>query len=143
MYEGINKKYINDFEARKDLQVFFNSGNDFELNKNSITSINLSDDIFNGVFVYLVVKEPNRKIENIKKIHSLNYINESDLFDEEVLESLKGLMNESEIYKKSNLQCNSTIIDLKDIGGEKTNIMCTPFDWNLFLLKNKGCNLFH
>lgn len=143
MYEGINKNYINDFEARKDLQIFFNSGNDFELKKTGLTPIILSDDIYNGVFVYIVTKEPNAKIENKIQIHSLNYVSDSNAFDEEILTSLNGLITEYEIYKKNNLQFNSSIIDFKEIGGEKLNILWTPFDWNMFIKQNKGHKLIN
>ncbi len=142
MYEGINKNYISDFEARKDLQLFFNSGNDFELKKTGLTPIIISDDIYNGVFVYFVTKEPNAKIENKIQIHSINYLNENELLDEEIINSLKGLISEYKILKENNLICESNLIDFKEIGGEKTNILWTPFDWNLFVIKNNGSNLF-
>lgn len=141
LYDGINKKYINDRQARIELQKYFNSGNDIELLKNSTNKFKISDDIFNGIFIYMIIEEPFNKQKIL--IHSLNYIDYEDKIDNEIICFIKGLLIEFEYYKKYSLNTkNNTLqINLNEIGGKLNYILKTSFDFEFFIKTNKGLKL--
>lgn len=141
LYDGIGKKYSNDAQARIDLQKYFNSGNDVEFNK-----FKISDDIFNGLFIYMIVDE-NSMGENKKKnkvlIHGINYIDYQEQVDEEIVDSIKGLISECKYYEQYSyaLKDYFTWIVLDEIGGGVESILKTPFDLDLFISKHVGKTL--
>ena len=76
LYEGIGKKYTSDKQAEIDLQEYFNSGNDIEFGSIS-NKITVTDDLFNGINIYLVNDDPfmkEGKMGNKTLIRGINYM---------------------------------------------------------------------
>ena len=83
LYEGLDKQYTNDYQARKDLQYYLNSDNDIELGNK--TKFKITDDFLNGIEVYMVVEKPlkGKEIKANGKycIHGIRYVDYIDRLD--------------------------------------------------------------
>ncbi len=100
LYEAMNKTFVCDGQARLDLQEYLNSGNDFELfgSKTPEHSHKISDDVINGIFVFLIIEDLVSKESKKIQIHSINYLDYPERPDDEIQHSLKGLIQEAAIY---------------------------------------------
>jgi hypothetical protein len=148
LYDGIEKKYISDHQARIDLQHYFNSSNEVELiSSNANKRFKISDDIFNGINVYMVTDAhySNDKYEKACKrlIHGIRYLDYPERVDEEISLSLFGLEEEYKLFETYSYPCNDhkEILSLKRIGGSFKTILRTPFDWELFMEEHNGKDL--
>ena len=139
LYEAMGKNFESDEQARFDLQKYLNSGNDFELFKNKSPEHRhkISDDVFNGIRVYLIIEDSVTKNTLKIQIHSINYLDYPECVDEEVFISLDGLIKEVEYYEQFNYPYTKQheFILLHPIGGKVELILKTPFNWNSFLKK--------
>lgn len=129
LYESLGKEYFSDEQARIDLQHFFNSGNAVEVGPKE-NRFKISDDFLNGIFVYLVVEDQESKTRNEIQIHSLNYLDYPDEFDESIIESLKGLIEEFRIYQENDYPVNGLSLKTKDQNGKEKQVLKTPFAWD-------------
>lgn len=143
LYDGIGKNYTTENQARVDLQPYFNSGNSLEL-LSSIPNkkFQLSEDILNGIEVYVVTEEPldgNREQTHKHLIHSIGYADTSNSNNEDVISCLKGLITEYKFYEKYFYPLNNYIeyLVLDNVGGGCDAILKTPFDWEAFFKKDK------
>jgi len=146
LYEGIKKKYSSDERARIDLQKYFNSGNDVELMGSKPNKFKISDDLFNGINIYMVIDVPLTKKE--KKgdkflIHGIRYIDYPDKPDDEIISTIKGLVKECEYYELGQYSFGQyySFIDFDKIGGKIETILKTPFDWDAFTEKYEDFGL--
>lgn len=143
LYDGIGKTYINDEQSRIDLQKYFNSGNDFVIKPNKITKINISDDIFNEIGIYLIIDSPMMK-DDLKGdkylIHSIGYLENSDAIYDDIPVMIKGLAKECQYFEFGSYSFKNyySFVDLVNIGGQIETILKTPFDWDTFLTKHNG-----
>jgi len=139
LYEAMNITFVSDEQARLDLQEYLNSGNDFEMfgSKSLDYRSKISDDVFNGIRVYMVVEDFTTKQTLKIQIHSINYLDYPERVDEEVFISLDGLIKEVEYYEQFNYPYTKQheFITLHPIGGKAESILKTPFNWNSFLKK--------
>lgn len=140
LYEGIGKKYVNDKQARIDLQKYFNSGNDFELGSGSY-KFKASDDFFKGIIINMIIE--TNSIQKIIQIHSINYVDYLHRPDDEITHSLNGLVLELKYYNAMNFRFGnlSMHIHLNNIGGKTQEIIETPFDWEDYTQTHKGKKL--
>lgn len=138
----MNITFVSDEQARLDLQEYLNSGNDFEMfsSKSLESRHKISDDVFNGIRVFMVVEDLN--IDEVKKIqiHSINYFDYPERPDGEVLDSLKGLIAEVEYYEQFDCHYGNhhELISFHPIGGKVESILKTPFNWNSYVNKYDG-----
>ena len=146
LYDGLGAKYTTDEQARIDLQKYFNSGNDVELMGNSQNKFKISDDLFNGLNIYMIVDEPitdKKKKKNKMLIHGINYIDYPERVDEEITDSIKGLIKECKYYEKYSYSTKGyfSFVVLDRIGGRVESILKTPFDLESFMTKHEGKTL--
>ncbi len=146
LYEGIHKKFISDEKARIDLQKYFNSGNDVELMKGKPSRFKISDDLFNGINIYMVIDVPLTKKEKRGDkflVHGIRYIENPDKPDDEIITTIKGLVKECEYYERGYYAFNNhySFVNFGNIGGKIESILKTPFDWDAFTDKYDGCDL--
>jgi hypothetical protein len=139
LYEGLGCEYTTDYQARKDLQCYFNSGSRVELfSRKGSDKIVISDDIFTGIFLSMVTNASSESrltaISVFTKtlIYSISH-NENDTFsNNDISELLNGLNREASIYQRfpslsenlnfENLYLNSETPLFK--------VLKTPIDWN-------------
>jgi hypothetical protein len=130
LYEAMGKNFESDEQARFDLQKYLNSGNDFELFKNKSPEHRhkISDDVFNGIRVYLIIEDSVTKNTLKIQIHSINYLDYPERLDEEVFISLDGLIKEVEYYDQLNYPYAKQyeFILLHPIGGKAELILKLP-----------------
>jgi len=142
LYEAINKPFVSDEQARLDLQEYLNSGNDFELfgNKTPEHRHKISDDVFNGICVFMIVEDLTIKKSKKIQIHSINYLEYLERPDEEIQNSLKGLIQEVEVYEQFDYPYAKyhELIALHPIGGKVESILKTPFNWKTYVKKYDG-----
>ncbi len=145
LYDGLDKKYTTDEQARIDLQKYLDSGNAVELLGNNPRKKNkITDDILNGIEIYLVIETPleNNKEKPFNKvlIHGIRYIDYPERVDEGIIESLEGLIKENHYYQDNSYSTKDyiTFLILFQIGGTVEPILKTPFDWNSFMKKHEG-----
>ena len=146
LYDGLGKKYTTDEQARIDLQKYFNSGNDFELMGDSPNKFKISDDLFNGLNIYMIVDDPitdKKKKNNKVLIHGINYIDYPGRVDEEIVDSIKGLIKECVYYEQNSYSFKDyfSFIVLDKIGGRVESILKTPLDLDSFITKHEGKDL--
>lgn len=147
-YEGLGKKYTSDHQARIDLQYYFNSGNDVELMSNNPNKrYKISDEIFNGINIYMVTdksRSDDKHEKDVKTlIHGIRYLDYPERVDEEVPLSLFGLEEEYKFFDKYSYPYNDykEFLSFERIGGGSITILRTPFDWELFMEEHKGKDL--
>ncbi|SDC71590.1 hypothetical protein [Williamwhitmania taraxaci] len=146
LYDGLNKKYTTDKQARIDLQKYFNSGNDFEFLSNSPNQFKISDDFFNGINIYMIVDkaitDTNNKNDKVR-LHGINYVDYHDRIEENIVESFLGLIKEFHYYDQYSYSFKDylTFIDFDKIGGDIESVLKTPFDLKSFIINHKGENL--
>ncbi len=142
LYEAMNKPFVSDEQARLDLQEYLNSGNDFELfgGKTPEHRHKISDDVFNGIWVFMITKDLTTKKSKKIQIHSINYLEYLERPDEEIQNSLKGLIQEVEIYEQFDFPYGNhhELILLHPIGGKVEFILKTPFNWKSYVNKYDG-----
>jgi len=146
LYEGIHRKYASDEKARIDLQKYFNSGNGVELMGSKPNKFKISDDMFNGINIYMVIDIPLTKKEKKEDkflIHGIRYIDYPDKPDDEIISTIKGLVKECEYYELGQYSFGQyySFIDFDKIGGKVEAILKTPFDWNAFAEKYEDFGL--
>jgi len=145
-YDGINKTYTSDEQARIDLQKYFNSGNDIEMIGHSLNKFKVSDDVLFGINIYMIIDVPlfpgDKKGDKIL-IYGLNYIDYPDKVDEEIPKSIKGLIKECEYFEQSSYSFKDYMlfVDFHRICGKIESILKTPFNFNAFIEKYDGYNL--
>jgi hypothetical protein len=146
LYDGINKTYTTDEQARIDLQKYFNSGNDIELFGSSANPTKIGSDIFNGINIYLVIDKPVTK--GLKQgdkflIHGINYTDYPDRVDEEIVASIKGLIKECECYELCSYSTGNyfSFVNFDKIGGSVDLVLKTPMDFDIFMNKFEGVDL--
>lgn len=137
LYDGLDKKYSTDKQARVELQTYFDSGNTVEvLTNNASKRFRISDDILNGIEVYAIIEDTSGlgRIETLKLlIHSIGY-NEGKAFSETILEDItccyKNLLIEYDFYQKHLplFSDNQKSINVMNEHGECYSILWTPFD---------------
>jgi hypothetical protein len=145
LYEAMGKSFVSDEEARLDLQEYLNSGNDFEMFKNKSPEHRhkISDDVFNGICVFMIIEDLTTKKSKKIQIHSINYLEYLERPDEEIQNSLKGLIQEVQVYDQFDYPYAKyhELIALHPIGGKVESIFKTPFNWNSFVKKHDGIDL--
>lgn len=145
LYEGLNKEYTNDYQARIDLQYYLNSENEIELGNE--TKFKISDDFINGIEVSMVVEKPlNRK--EIKAngkycIHGIRYVDYIDRLDNDLIENLENLFVENQYYEEYNYptEKEQVLKYFDPIGGNAEFYLQTPFDWDNFIKNFEGQEL--
>jgi hypothetical protein len=148
LYDGLGKDYIDDYHARKDLQYYLDSENSVELMKDDPSlKFKVSDDIFNGIEVYMVMDKSYRNVKNKRDnkycIHGIRYLDYVDRLDEDIIDSLENLFIENKFYEKFDYSFDKEI-ELKHfgaIGGNAEFLLKTPFDWDKFMVENDGTRL--
>lgn len=146
LYEGKGKKFISDELARIDLQKYFNSGNDVELFGSKPNKFKIGDDIFNGVYVYMVIDKPiingDNKGDKIL-IYGLGYLDYLDRVDKDIPLTINGLIKECHYYEQLSYSFNKyySFMNFDKIGGGIESILETPFDWDAFMTKFDGLKL--
>ena len=145
LYEGLNKNYTNDYQARIDLQYYLNSNNEVELGNK--TKIKVTDDFLNGIEVYMIVEKP-LKGKEIKAneeycIHGIRYLDYIDRFDKDLIESLKNLFIENQYYEDNNFPTgeDKVLKNFEPIGGNDESYLKTPFDWDNLMKESNGQKL--
>ncbi len=142
LYEAMNKPFVSDEQARLDLQAFLNSGNDFELfgRKTQEHRHKISEDVFNGICVFMIVEDLTTNKSKKIQIHSINYLEYLERPDEEIQNSLKGLIQEVEIYEQFDFPYGNhqELILFHPIGGKVEFILKTPFSWKSYVNKFDG-----
>jgi hypothetical protein len=145
LYEAMDKSFVSDEQARIDLQEYLNSGNDFELfgTKSPEHRHKISDDVFNGICVFMIIEDLTTKKSKKIQIHSINYLDYPERPDEEIQNSLKGLIQEVEIYEQFDYPYENyhELIALHSIGGIVESILKTPFNWKTYVKKYDGIDL--
>ncbi len=145
LYEGLDKQYTNDYQARKDLQYYLNSDNDIELG--NTTKFKITDDFLNGIEVYLVVEKPlkGKKIKANGKycIHGIRYVDYIDRLDNDLIENLENLFAENQYYEEFNYptEKEQVLKHFDPIGGNAEFYLRTPFDWDDFMKNFEGQEL--
>lgn len=134
LYDGLNKEYKDDAQARIDLQYYLNSNNEIELGNTS--KFKMSDDFLNGIQVYMVVDKPlngiELKVNNEYCIHGIRYLDYPDRLDADLIDTLKNLFLESKYYEESDYPTgNQNVLKhFEPIGGDAEFYLQTPFDWD-------------
>lgn len=145
LYEGLNKKYTNDYQARIDLQYYLNSENEIELGKEP--KFKISDDFLNGIEVYMIVEKPlkGKEIKTNEKycIHGIRYVDYIDRLDNDLIESLENLFLENQYYEEFNYptEKEQVLKHFDPIGGRAEFYLQTPFDWDNFMKDFDGQKL--
>ena len=145
LYEGLNKKYTNDYQARIDLQYFLDSENSVELGNE--TKFKISDDFLNAIEVYMIVEEPVKdkksKANGTHCIHGIRYVDYSDRLDSDLIENLKSLILESQYYEEYNYPTGKEKVlkHFDPIGGTAEFYLQTPFDWDNLMTEFEGQEL--
>lgn len=140
LYEGLGKKYSSDAQARIDLQKYFDSNNGVEMfgNKPEIRQI-ITDDIFNGIEIYMVIDKPLEKSKNKQcqkiLIHGIRYIDYPARLDDNLVTTLEGLFKEYKYYENSHYSTKDYTVlkSFEPIGGDAEFFLNTPFDWDTFM----------
>jgi len=137
LYEAIGKEYKNDKQARIDLQVYFNSGNNYEFRNTETGKFIIGEDFLNGITVYLNMKDEKEGMSRKIQIHSINYLDDTDQLDEEVLHSLDGLIEECKMYEENVLSVYQSFkfLNLESLGRGFESVLATPFKWDPYLEK--------
>lgn len=147
LYEGLNKEYKDDYQARIDLQHYLDSDNAVELG--NTYKFKISDDLFNGIQVYMVVDKPLKgmqaKRDNKYCIHGIRYLDYPERLDENLIDNLKNLFIEHQYYEKYNYTFEKELVlqHFNAIGGDAEFYFQTPFDWDRLLKEFKGQDLMH
>jgi hypothetical protein len=134
LYEGLNKKYTNDYQARIDLQYFLDSENSVELGNE--TKFKISDDFLNAIEVYMIVEKPfedkKSKANGTHCIHGIRYVDYSDRLDSDLIENLRNLILERQYYEEYNYPTGKEKVlkQFDPIGGHAEIYLQTPFDWD-------------
>lgn len=142
--DGLYKKYSSDKQARIDLQYYLDSGNTFELPK---LQTKISDDIFNGINIYMVVDKPlvgiKVKSKNKYCLHGINYHDTALDEQETLIDNLENLLVESKYYEEYGLSArgNQVLKHFGQIGGDAEFFLQTPFDWDILMNEFEGENL--
>ena len=145
LYEGLDKQYTNDYQARKDLQYYLNSDNDIELGNK--TKFKITDDFLNGIEVYMVVEKPlkGKEIKANGKycIHGIRYVDYIDRLDNDLIENLENLFAENQYYEEFNYPTDKEQVlkHFDPIGGRAEFYLQTPFDWDNFMKDFDGQKL--
>lgn len=145
LYEGLNKNYTNDYQARIDLQYYMNSDNDIELGNES--KFKITDDFLNGIEVYMIVEKPlnGKEIKANGKycIHGIRYIDYIDRLDSDLIENLGNLFVENQYYEEYNYptEKEQVLKHFDSIGGKAECYLQTPFDWDYFMKEFEGQQL--
>lgn len=147
LYDGLGKEYIDDYQARVDIQYYLDSENDIELG--NTTRFKITDDMINGIEVYMVVDNSledrivRAKTKNKYCIHGIRYINYLDRLDKDLLESLKSLFLEHKYYEEYDLFLGNELVikHFNKIGGGAEFFLETPFDWDRFMEAFDGHDL--
>lgn len=147
LYDGIHKKYTSDEQARIDLQKYFNSGNDVEMMGSKPYKFKISDDLFNGINIYMIIDVPLTKKE--KKgdkflVHGIRYIDYPEKPDDEISSTINGLVKECKYYELGSYAFKNhySFVNFGNIGGKVESILKTPFDWDAFTDKFESYNIF-
>ncbi len=142
LYEAKGKEFVSDEQARIDLQAYLNSGNDFELfgDRPQDQRTKISDDVFNGIRVFANIQDAKSKKSIALQIHSINYVDYFERPDDEVIVSLKGLIEECKQYETHSYPYDKQLqfLSLHSIGGKVESILKTPFNWDFFTHKHTG-----
>ena len=142
LYDGLHKKYKDDYQARIDLQYYLNSNNDIELG--NTTKFKITDDFLNGIEIYMTIDEPLKgkksRSDNRYCIHGIHYIGYPDRLDEDLIVVLKNLFRECRAYTEYNYPTkNQTILNhFEPIGGNTEFYLQTPFNWDNLITEFKG-----
>ncbi len=145
LYEGLGKKFTSDYQARIDLQYYLNSNNEIELG--GTTKFKVTDDILNGIEVYMVTEKPlkGKKIRANGKycIHGIRYVDYIERLDNDLLESLENLFVENQYYEEWNYltQKEQVLKHFDPIGGNAEFYLQTPFDWDKLMKEFEGQKL--
>ncbi|MFQ3578704.1 MAG: hypothetical protein SNJ71_01010 [Bacteroidales bacterium] len=145
LYNGLNKDYTNDYQARIDLQYYLDSNNDVEFG--NTTKFKITDDFLNGIEVYMIVEKPLKGIKTNRNnkycIHGIRYIDYHDRLDEDLIDTLENLFAEFEYYEEYNYPTGNEIVlkHFAPIGGEAEFYLQTPFDWDIFMKEFEGLKL--
>jgi len=141
LYDGLGKQFTTDAQARIDLQNYLDSGNAIELgNTNKFKS---SPDFDKAIEVYMVIENPLKETEEKFLIHGIRYLDYPDRLDGGIEESLQGLIKEYKTYQQNGYEVknNAEALNLEEVGGEKVNIIKTPFNWQKLILDYNGYDL--
>lgn len=148
LYEGLNKKYTNDYQARIDLQYYLNSDNDFELGIGG-SKFKVTDDFINGIEIYMVVEKSSNEIEIVANnkycIHGVRYVDYTDRLDNDIIENLENLFIENKYYEKHNYSTLKELVlkNFAAIGGDAEFFLQTPFDWDMLMKEFDGQQLIN
>lgn len=146
LYDGIGENYADDSQARSDLQHYMNSNNEVELG--STTKFKITDDVLNGIEVYMIIDKPlqGREINLNGKycIHGIRYVDYSDRLDEDLIATLKNLLVEHQYYHDYNYPTEEELVkkDFKPIGGSSEFYLKTPFDWDVLMEDFEGVDFW-
>lgn len=145
LYEGLNKTYTNDYQARIDLQYYLNSENEVELG-NEI-KFKISDDFLNGIEVYMIAEKPLKgkepKANGKYCIHGIRYVDYIDRLDNDLIENLENLFLENQYYEEYNYptEKEQVLKHFDSIGGNAEFCLQTPFDWDKLMKEFYGQEL--
>ncbi|MCW2119561.1 hypothetical protein [Flavobacterium sp. 7A] len=145
LYEGLNKKYTHDYQARIDLQYFLDSGNSVELGNEN--KFKISDDFLNAIEVYMIVEKPfedkKLKANGTHCIHGIRYVDYSDRLDSDLIENLKNLFLERQYYEDYNYPTGKEKVlkHFDPIGGTAEFYLQTPYDWDNLMTDFEGQEL--
>jgi len=145
LYEGLSKKYTNDYQARIDLQYYLNSDNDIELGNK--TKFKITDDFLNGIGVYMILEKPlkgkKNKVNGKYCIHGIRYVDYIDRLDNDLIENLENLFLESQYYEEYNYPTGKEQVlkHFDPIGGNAEFYLQTPFDWDNLMKEFEGQEL--
>lgn len=142
LYLGIGKSYVNDAQARKDLKVFFDSGNEITyLSKDPKRTFSINDiDMHNELAVYFVDEN-----EEAHVIHSIHYEEKHQKRDYRIDEMLEGLEEEFEALEDLE-QSERLRMEVLSMDRSVCSIIPTPFNWKSwyfdFKIKNYDIEFF-
>lgn len=145
LYNGLDKEFKDDCQARIDLQYYLDSNNDVELGNTS--KFKITDDFLNGIEVYMIVDKPligmQAKTNNKYCIHGVRYIDYPEKLDEDLIDTLKNLFIEHQYYEEYDYPtANEMVLKRFDaIGGDAEFYLQTPFDWDKLMKEFEGQNL--
>jgi len=141
LYDGLKKEQTTDAQARIDLQKYLDSGNSIELG--NTTKFKSSPDYDKGIEIYMVIENLQKKTVEQFLIHGIRYLDYPDRLDGGIEESLQHLIKEYNYYKQNGHEVKNNVeaLNLKEVGGEKVNIIKTPFNWQKLILDYKGYDL--
>lgn len=145
LYNGLNKEFKDDCQARIDLQYYLDSENDVELG--STSKFKITDDFLNGIEIYMVADKPltgmQAKKSNKYCIHGVRYIDYPEKLDEDLIDTLKNLFIEHQYYEEYDYPtANEMVLKHFDaIGGDAEFYLQTPFDWDKLMKEFEGQNL--